>query len=169
MRHQDSALSSWRSSIYSHYTISIRRNVGEDGTPISMDYCFTCKDHPENHSGPKFRPRERTDLGTKNLKTDVEKCEKAQGIYVPPSSPALEYSSATHRALIALRCAKNSRPINTILDDEYQQEVQMLRPGAGIPHSTTVQEDILHIYNDLSIFVLNYFMVFEFIFIFIHS
>ncbi|KAF9521562.1 hypothetical protein CPB83DRAFT_778512 [Crepidotus variabilis] len=44
--------------------------------------------------------------------------------------PKLEYSTANHCTLIAMQCTKNARPINTILDDKYQAEVEMLRPGA---------------------------------------
>lgn len=159
---KDAARAIWRSTVYDHYDISIRRNYDENGDPLSMDYCFICRDHPDNHSGPRYRLRMRSDLGTKNLKNEVEKCEIAWGIYSAraTSTPVLEYSPANHRTLIALRCAKNARPINTILDDEYHQEVQMLRPGTVVPHPTTVQRDILNLYTDLSIFVLSYFAVF---------
>ena len=69
------------------------------------------------------------------------------------------YSPETHRALIALRYAKHSRPINSILDDDYRTEVEILCPGTTLPHSTTVQRDLINIYIHMSTFVMNYFMV----------
>jgi hypothetical protein len=87
-------------------------------------------------------------------------CEERQGIYQPQAAPkAVPYTPETHRALIALRCAKHSRPINSILDDDYRTEVEMLRPGTVLPHSTTVQRDLVDIYIHMSTFVMNYFMV----------
>ena len=152
----------WTSSVYAHYNITIRHNYDEDGAPTDMDYIFTCKTHPENHSGPKTYPCKHADLGTTGLKNDIECCEAAQSIHKlkVSSLPSIQYSPENHRALIALRCAKNARPINTILDDDYRQEVQMLRPGTQIPHPTTVQCDLLHLYKDLSVHVKNHFMVF---------
>ncbi|KAF8812650.1 hypothetical protein BYT27DRAFT_7015831, partial [Phlegmacium glaucopus] len=37
-------------------------------------------------------------------------------------------------------------------------EVEMLRPGTAIPHTTTVQHDLVSIYIHMSTFVMNYFM-----------
>jgi len=87
-------------------------------------------------------------------------CEEKQGIYQPqPASTSIPYTPETHRALIALRCAKHSRPINSILDDDYRTEVEMLRPGTALPHPTTIQRDLISIYIHMSTFILNYFMV----------
>jgi len=49
------------------------------------------------------------------------------------------HSESGHHVLITMRCAKQSRPINSVLDEDYLQEVEMLRPGTKIPHPTTVQ------------------------------
>ncbi|KAF9521711.1 hypothetical protein CPB83DRAFT_747544, partial [Crepidotus variabilis] len=71
----------------------------------------------------------------------------------------LEYSTANHCTLIAMRCAKIARPINTILDDEYQAEVEMLHPGITVPHPSTVAGDLVNLYTDLSLTVFSYFSV----------
>ncbi|KAF8806861.1 hypothetical protein BYT27DRAFT_7068410, partial [Phlegmacium glaucopus] len=98
--------------------------------------------------------------GTTKFLKDVRMCEEKQGIYQQqPASRSIPYTPETHRALIALRCAKHSRPINSILDDDYRTEVEMLRPGTPIPHPTTVQHDLVSIYIHMSTFVMNYFMV----------
>lgn len=87
-------------------------------------------------------------------------CLRKQGRErVKPAQTAIPYSAAAHRALIALRCAKNARPLNSVLDDDYQLEVEMLQPGTKIPHPMTVQQDLLHIYMQASIAVKNYFLV----------
>jgi hypothetical protein len=39
------------------------------------------------------------------------------------------------------------------------REVEMLRPGTKMPHVTTVQQDLIHIYEHASIWVMNYFLV----------
>ena len=67
------------------------------------------------------------------------------------------YSEAAHRALIGLRCAKSHRPFNSVLDDDYQTEVQMLRPGTKIPHPMTVSRDVNAMYFEMSKHVRNYF------------
>ncbi|KAF8960345.1 hypothetical protein BDZ97DRAFT_1604568, partial [Flammula alnicola] len=72
---------------------------------------------------------------------------------------AISYSEAAHCALIALRCAKNARPINSVLDEDYKLEVEMLRPGTKLPSPMTVQRDLLYIYEQASIAVKNYFLV----------
>jgi len=76
-----------------------------------------------------------------------------------PGSSAILYSPAAHRALIALCCAKSGRPINFVTDEDYIQEVQMLRPNTIFPHPSTVQQDLLEIYNQASIAVKTYFAV----------
>ncbi|KAF9527496.1 hypothetical protein CPB83DRAFT_735918, partial [Crepidotus variabilis] len=92
------------------------------------------------------------------LLNHMHKCLQLQGIIeVKTAPPKLEYSTANHRTLIAMRCAKNARPINTILDDEYRAEVEMLRPGATVPHPSTVARDLVNLYTDLSLTVFSYF------------
>jgi hypothetical protein len=67
--------------------------------------------------------------GMKNLQEGVQSCDKRLGVAagVVSVQPAGEpYTPAGHRTLIALRCAKNHRPFNSVLDDDYQAEVEML-------------------------------------------
>jgi hypothetical protein len=102
----------------------------------------------------------KTGDGTSNLQKSVDTCLKKQGKKRDkPVTPSIPYSEAAHRALIALRCANDSRPINMVLDKDYLAEVEMLRPGTHVPHPVTVQRDLLHIYAQASIAVRNYFMV----------
>ena len=126
-----------------------------------MSYVFVCKTHPEHHTQPITRPRSKTGSGTSNLQKDVARCLKKQGVVAVSAGPEsdIQYSEANHRALIALRVAKNARPINMILDEDYKKEVCMLRPGTVIPSPNTIQRDLLHIYTMASVFVMNYLMV----------
>ena len=147
--------------MYEHYTTTLNRICDPfSRQPQRIEFVFTCKTHPENHLQPLRRDRSKTGDGTTKFLKDVRMCEEKQGIYQPQSAPnSVPYSPETHRALIALRCAKHSHPINSILDDDYRTEVEMLRPGTTLPHSTTVQRDLINIYIHMSTFVMNYFMV----------
>ena len=70
--------------------------------------------------------------GTKNLQEGVWACDKhlvgvaAGAVSVQPAGEP--YTPAGHHILIALRCAKNHCPFNSVLDDDhdYQAEVEML-------------------------------------------
>ena len=158
--YEDAALSSWRSPVYDHYTVTLRRKYDTDGDPESLSYVFTCKTHPEHHITTRSRLRAKTGDGTTNLQKDVDACLLKQGIvHEKPGSSAILYSAAAHRALIALRCAKSGRPINFVTDEDYIREVQMLRPGTIPPHPSTVQRDLLEIYEQTSIAVKSYFAV----------
>ncbi|KAF8223266.1 hypothetical protein L208DRAFT_1017635, partial [Tricholoma matsutake] len=54
-------------------------------------------------------------------------------------------------------CAKNHCPFNSVLDDDYQAEVEMLRPRMIIPSPQTVSRDIKAMYAEMSKHVQNYF------------
>jgi len=117
----------WRSEVYDHYDVTLQRNMTETHQPLSMALVFTCKSHPHHHTSVRTRPRGKTGDGTSNLQKDVDMCLRKQGRgRIKPTSPAISYSEAGHRALIALRCAKNARPINSVLDEDYRLEVEML-------------------------------------------
>ena len=75
------------------------------------------------------------------------------------SADAIPYSESGHNVLIAMRCAKQSRSTNSVLDEDYRWEVEMLRPGTKVPYPTTVQRDLIHIYEHASTWVVNYFLV----------
>ena len=137
--------------MYSHYNVTLRCD-GDDSddenndSPRSMVFVFTCKSDPTVHK-PHYWPCEKTSEGTANLKLGAEKCNEQNGVVVATgpagrNNAAPTYSVAAHRTLIALRCAKNHRPFNSISDDDYRTEVQMLRPGMVLPHPSTVGRDI---------------------------
>ncbi|EJD08420.1 uncharacterized protein FOMMEDRAFT_68048, partial [Fomitiporia mediterranea MF3/22] len=88
-------------------------------------------------------------------------CDVERGVYASSRSSgnSLAYSEATHRALLALRCAKYNRPFNFVRDKYYSLEVEMLRPGTTLPSPDTVSGDIKSLYQGLSIQVRNYFKV----------
>jgi hypothetical protein len=124
---------------------------------------FTCKTHPTEHK-PHFRPRKKTGKGTSNLQSGITQCFERRGENRPGDAreaqvTAIPYTEAAHRALIALRCAKNHRPFNSVLDEDYQAEVNMLRPGTKLPHPATVSRDIQAIYLDMSKHIRDYFEV----------
>lgn len=140
--------------------VDLLRILNDNGSPKLLVFVFKCKTDPSRHC-PHHRPRMKTAEGTKNLQTGIAACNGRFGIDPPSvgSSNSPAYSPAAHRALIALRCAKNCRPFNSVLDEYYQQEVQMLRPGTTIPHAITVSRDICAIYLDMSKHVRAYFKV----------
>ena len=103
-----------------------------------------------------------TGHGTKNIQDGVKACDKRAGTVTGTAavqSTGQPYSTAAHRTLIAMRCAKNHRPFNSVLDEDYQAEVEMLRPGTVLPSPQTVSRDIKSIYLEMSKNVRNYFMV----------
>lgn len=151
----------WRSDVYDHYDVSIRRDVTASGAPSSLTYIFTCKSSPNLHK-QMLRPRMKTNEGTSNLIKTRNACLEAQGVPLARKQDDLattSYTPAGHRALIAMRAAKSARPFNSVLDEDYQAEVQMLRPGATIPHPITVSRDVNAIYEALSVWVMNYLVV----------
>ncbi|KAF8218951.1 hypothetical protein L208DRAFT_1159443, partial [Tricholoma matsutake] len=96
--------------------------------------------------------------GTSNLQLGVAQCNRRHGIsgtQVAKSGPP--YSEAAHCAPIALRCVKNHRPLNSVLDEDYKTEVQMLWSGMKVPHSMTVSRDVNAMYFEMSKHVQNYF------------
>jgi hypothetical protein len=105
--------------------------------------------------------RSKSSDGTSNLQMGITKCIERNGGKIPAkiSENTITYSKAAHRALIALRCAKNHRPFNSILDSEYLQEVEMLRPGTILPHPITISRDIKAIYLEMSKHIQWYFKV----------
>jgi len=158
----DAARKLWPSNVYDHYDIAVSRMKDTfSNQRQKIVFVFTCATHPEHHIAPLMRDRGKTGDGTTKFLKDVKRCEEKQGIYQPRSaSSSLPYSPETHRALLVLRCAKHARPMNEILDDDYQTEVEMLRPGTVVPHPTTIQRDLVNIYEHMSDFVRNYFLVY---------
>ncbi|KDR68281.1 hypothetical protein GALMADRAFT_35039, partial [Galerina marginata CBS 339.88] len=102
-----------------------------------------------------------TGEGTSNLVKTRNACLKSQGIAQGPAriKTAVAYSPATHRTLLALRCAKNQRPFNSVADEDYLLEVSMLRPNTVVPKPITVSRDINKIYIEMSKLVREYLSV----------
>lgn len=160
---KDAAFINFVSQVYNHYDTTLQCSVDETLGNRSLSFVFTCKDHPELHSGGPIvwaRKKGGTD-GTSNLQKAADSCLWKQGIDCQKNAfaDAIPYSESGHRVLNALRCAKQSRPANSVLDEDYQWEVEMLCPGTKLPHPTTVQQDLIHIYEHASTWVMNYFLV----------
>jgi hypothetical protein len=101
-----------------------------------------------------------TGHGTKNIQDGVKACIKRAGTVTDTvRSTGQPYSAAAHCTLIAMWCAKNHRPFNFVLDEDYKAEIEMLRPGTILPSPQTVSRDIKSIYIEMSKSVKNYFMV----------
>ncbi|KAF8988142.1 hypothetical protein BDQ17DRAFT_1257903 [Cyathus striatus] len=106
-----------------------------------------------------------TSEGTRNLHTSEAICSKQLGstpavtTEVDTTIPIIPYSEAAHQALIAMHCAKYHRSFNSVLDEEYKAEVNMLHPGTKIPLPITVGRDINAVYLELSKHVRKYFAV----------
>jgi hypothetical protein len=150
----------WKSSVYDHYEISLDRNTSNK----SLIFIFTCIVDPERHK-PHRRARQKTSSGTHDLQMGHDQCNKRRGVVQVATQSAAatkaenRYSESAHRALIVLWCAKYHRPLNMVLDEEYKQEVELLRPGTKLPHPTTLARDIHHVYVDGSKIVRAYFLV----------
>ena len=160
----DAARKIWQSNVYDHYVTTVNCICDPfSSQPERIEFIFTCRTHPENHQQPLHHDWSKTGDGTTKFLKDIQMCEEKQGIYQPQPAPkAVPYTPETHHAvcaLIALHCAKHSHPINSIFDDNYHIEVEMLRPGTVLPHPTTVRCDLIDIYIHMSTFVMNYFMV----------
>ncbi|KAJ7911010.1 hypothetical protein B0H13DRAFT_1615091, partial [Mycena leptocephala] len=94
--------------------------------------------------------------GTKNLQRSMEQCCRKRGVAadVDSSKGAQQdlfrsisrYTLAHHRALIALRCARSHRPFNSVKDELYLEEVELLRPGTHVPSPSTVSRDVQTLY-----------------------
>ncbi|KAF9524139.1 hypothetical protein CPB83DRAFT_774337, partial [Crepidotus variabilis] len=109
-----------------------------------------------------------TSEGTSNLVKSLNICLRAQGITRSGNHnddhPAPPYSPSAHRALIALRSAKSNRPYNSVSDEDYHLEVEMLRAGVSqrLPAPITVSRDVKAIYIEMSKHVAKYFEVLDF-------
>jgi len=160
---KDAAFINLHSQVYDHYNTTFRHNVDETSGERSLSFVFTCKTHPELHSGGSIirsRKKGGTD-GTSNLQKAADACLRKQGIerQKNTSADAIPYSESGHHVLIAMWRAKQQRLINSVLDEDYLWEVEMLRPRTKVLHPTTVQWDLIHIYEHASIWIMNYLLV----------
>ncbi|KAF8220393.1 hypothetical protein L208DRAFT_1333961, partial [Tricholoma matsutake] len=72
----------------------------------------------------------------KNIQDGVKVCDKHVGTVTDTTtveSTGQPYLAAAHRTLIVMWCAKNHHPFNSVLDEDYQAEVEMLCPGTILP------------------------------------
>ncbi len=139
----------------------MERRHDEDDEPVEIISIFTCKINPENHTS-HYQARFKTSSGTTNLLNGIKQCDKRNNITshsLLSSSPSLPYSIATHRTLLALRCATNNRPFNIVNDQFYEIEVDMLRPGTKLPSANTLSRDTTLLYQEMSREVKNHFSV----------
>jgi len=124
----EASKSTWRSKVYDHFNITLRREVDDYQKPKKLVFVFTCKVDPTHHT-LHVRPHMSIGHGTKNLQEGVRSCDKRLGVAAGAVSvqPAGEpYTPAGHCTLITLQCTKNHHPFNSVLDDDYQAEVEML-------------------------------------------
>ncbi|KAF8595924.1 hypothetical protein BDV93DRAFT_455826, partial [Ceratobasidium sp. AG-I] len=103
-----------------------------------------------------------TGNGTQNLLSSAKTCDSRWG--APTEASSLNnyfstYSVAKHRTLIAIQCAQNKRSFNSVADDLYRQEVELLRPGTSLPSPTTVLCDVRVIYASAATGVKEYLQV----------
>ena len=151
----------WCSSVYNHFDITLCHGMDAMGRPRILSFVFSCKVDPAHHPA-NIRAQMSTGYGTKNIQDGVKACDKRVCIVTNTTmveSTGQPYSPAAHHTLIAMQCAKNHRPFNSVLDEGYQAEVEMLHPGTILPGPQTVSCDMKSIYAEMSKNVWNYFMV----------
>jgi hypothetical protein len=139
--------------------VSLIRVYQPDGkTPRLLRFQFSCRYGDIKHV--KIRNRMKTSDGTNRLLRTAIKCDEDHGVISSSSSSnivkSFTYSPTAHRTMIALRATSNHRPMNSVTDAWYHQEVQMLRPGTPIPSPATVSNDIKNLYKHGSQFVAKY-------------
>ena len=140
----EASKATWRSNVYDHFDITLSRDLDGRGRPSALSFVFNCKVDPAHHP-PHRRARMSTGHGTKNIHDGIKACNTRLGSTTTTTaveSTGPHYSPAAHRTLIAMRCAKNHHPFNSVLDEDYQAEVEMLRPGTILPSPQTVSRDI---------------------------
>lgn len=110
----------------------------------------------------------QTSDGTTNMGRKVKSCLERRGISAAGMSKGAQqtleksvsqYTKARHRTLIALRCAIDKRPYDSISDELYIEEVDLLRPGTKLPSPSTVSRDVQALYSEGGKRVKEYFAV----------
>ncbi|KAJ7603796.1 hypothetical protein FB45DRAFT_78756 [Roridomyces roridus] len=153
----ESITSKWRSDHYWHYTPSLVRDESKKQITIVLKCRFNDPLHP---SIDRLREEPGT-FNTSNMATTSKTCiarDPSRAANAPSSSSSASvYTEATHRTLIALRCASSKRPFNQAEDTFYLQEVELLRPGTKVPSVDTVANDVQRLYCNLAGDVRDYF------------
>ncbi|QRW12433.1 hAT family dimerization protein [Ceratobasidium sp. AG-Ba] len=154
----DAERQGWRSNVYDHYNVALERHFDGLGEPNKLVLRFDCQfDSP--HHVSQFRERLRTGDGTQNLLNTARACNRQRGVLVASNAslyPQLSYSATRHRAILALRCARDRRPFESVVDELAQLEVEMLRPGTHLPTGATLSRDALHLYQSSSLQAANH-------------
>jgi hypothetical protein len=69
----DAAKARWKSPIYKHYSVSVKRELQLDGSPGQILFCFRCRYDHATHDD-QYRARVKTGQGTSNLGRTAEAC-----------------------------------------------------------------------------------------------
>ncbi|KAG2118386.1 hypothetical protein DEU56DRAFT_747789 [Suillus clintonianus] len=110
----------------------------------------------------------QTGQGTNNLVTGMKDCAARRGVSSGSDATGTQqtitgsvskYTAEAHRALIAMHCAVNKRPFQSVADPLYIEEIKLLRPDVKVPSPRTVSRDINTIYTEASHNVKTYFEV----------
>ena len=147
----DASKATWHSTVYDHFDVTLHCDLDGRGQLSTLIFAFNCKVDPTHHT-PHLRAWMSTGHGTKNFQDGVRACNKHVSI-TSTTTPVVNvhepYSTAALHTLIAMHCTKNHRPFNSVLDVDYQDEVQMLCPGTILPSPQTVSCDIKAIYYEM--------------------
>jgi hypothetical protein len=142
------ARKSWRSDVYDHFELSMERMLDDFGEKY-IRFKFTCKSDPENHS-PQYRDRQDTSYGTHNLQRKANACDtrtRTRKAVDTASTASRHFSTTRFRALLALWCARNHRPVELVQDELFGMIIDELRPGTLSPDRTTISRDIRGLYK----------------------
>ena len=157
----DAANETWRSTAYCHCNIHLERQYNAQGVPSRLLFQFVCKHNRPLHL-PQYQDQSKTGNRTQNLLSSAKTCDSCWG--APTEASSLNnyfssYSVAKHCTLIAIQCAQYKRSFNSVADDLYRQEVELLRPGTSLPLPKTVSRDVQVIYASAATGVKEYLQV----------
>ncbi|KAF8576691.1 hypothetical protein K439DRAFT_1366513, partial [Ramaria rubella] len=112
---------------------------------------------------------QKTSSETSNLDHGVEACDqqheiKKDGTATIGSQPTMhesvsKYTPYWHCALIALHCVKDNWPFESVKDEFYCAELELLHLGTKLPDPTTISQDVNKIYIQVLQDVKVYFQV----------
>ncbi|CAE7107559.1 unnamed protein product [Rhizoctonia solani] len=143
-----------RSPIYGHYVPRLERHYDGLGNFSRLVIRFECIHDNPDHS-PICRGRLRSSEGTHNLIEAAKACDRQRGVIQPcypqaSGAATVKYSVARHRAILALRCARNHRSFESVVDELHREEVELLRPGTTLPSSATTSLDTKRLYGGIA-------------------
>ncbi|KAF8606536.1 hypothetical protein BDV93DRAFT_553705, partial [Ceratobasidium sp. AG-I] len=139
------ARKAWRSDVYDHFDLSLERLLNDLGEKY-IRFKSTCKTDPENHL-PQYRNRQDTSSGTHNLQRKADACNQRHQVHKLANGSYRHFSPSRFRAILALWCARNHRPVELVQDELFSLMINELRPGVSLPDRTTITRDIRGIYS----------------------